>query len=407
MGGAGYLTSDAVVIGGGVVGASLAYFLQRDGLDVTLLDRSGLASEASGSNYGMVWQQTRLPGLDLAMARRSLDLYAELVEDAFDIDIEYEKLGGMTVFTSPLQVEVMKKVIPQRQALGIPVRLISREECLDIEPNLTPDVVGATFCPDEAQLNPMKTTLAFAKAARRQGAKILAETAVTGIRTSNGRVHGVSTTRGDISAGIVINAAGAWASEVGKMAGIDVKVWPQRLQSMVTEPLEHLITRTLQGGRQVSQEDLDHPDAVFSFAVEMTETSAEDNLPRAPLQDSVFPYLKPTRNGNIVIGTTSEFAGHDKKTTAEAQNLIAQRAIRLLPALEKAYIIRSWSNFVPFTFDSLPLIGEVPSVKGLFLCCGHAHAFAHAPSTAEALTQLICDGHTAIDLTEADVSRYD
>jgi len=398
---------DAVVIGGGVIGTSLAYFLQRNGIRVILLERSGLASEASGSNYGMVWQQTRLPGLDLTMARRSLDLYEELVGEAFDIDIEYEKAGGMTVFTSPLQVEVMKKVLPERQALGIPVRLISPKECLDLEPNLTRDVLGATFCPEEAQLNPMKTTLAFAKAARRLGARILPETPVTRIRIRDGRVLGLSTPKGDFSAGIVIIAAGAWASEVGKMAGINVKVWPQRLQSMVTEPLEHLISRTLQGGRQVSQEDLNHPDAVFSFAVEMTEKPTEDNLPRAPLCDSVFPYLKPTRNGNIVIGTTSEFVGYDKRTSIEAQHLIARGAIKLLPALEKACIIRSWSNFVPFTFDSLPLIGEVPWVKGLFLCCGHAHALAHAPATAEAVTQLICDGHSAIDLSEADVTRYD
>ncbi|MDI6894925.1 MAG: FAD-binding oxidoreductase [Bacillota bacterium] len=399
-------TANVVIIGGGVVGCAIAYSLAKRINDVVLVEREGIASQASGSNYGMVWQQTRLPGLDLTMARRCLAMYDYLREEVFDIDIEYQKRGGMTLVTSEASARVMEKVVQEKQRLGVPVRFVWAGDVRHLEPNVSAEVVGSTWCEEEAQLNPMLVSLAFARAAKRHGAEINTETEVAGIRVERGRVRGVKTTRGEIETDVVVNAAGCWGRQVARLAGVDVPVWPQRLQSMVTEPMPDLVYRVLQGGREVTEEEAEHPEKVLAFAVELRGTPTEEALPREKLEDSIFPYIKPTVSGNMVIGTTSEFVGYDKTTLPRALTLMGQKAVRLVPALRRANIIRSWSNFVPFTFDSLPILGTVPQVEGLILAVGHAHAMSHAPATGEALAELIVNGSPDMDLSEASIERF-
>ncbi len=399
--------ANVVIIGGGIVGCSLAYSLARRMSGVVVLEREGIASQASGSNYGMVWQQTRLPGLDLNLARYSLQMYKELASEDFDIDIEYEEQGGMTVFRTAEQKTVMELVVKQKQGEGIPVRLIDAQEVRELEPALSSKIIGSTYCAEEAQLNPILTTLAFARAAERHGAELRTRTEAHGIRLDNRRVMGVLTNRGEIETRLVVNAAGSWGRQVGQMAGIDIPVFPQRLQSLVTEPLsDRLINRVLQGGREVTAEEMKSPERVLSFAIEMPAGADEESLPKEELENSIFPYLKPTLAGNIVIGTTSEFVGHDKGVLPRALHLMAKKAVQIAPALKQAHIIRTWANFVPFTFDSLPILGKVPEVEGLILACGHAHALSHAPPTAETLAHLIIDGEPSIPIEEASIMRF-
>jgi sarcosine oxidase subunit beta len=375
--------------------------------DVVVLERAGIGSQASGSNYGMVWQQTRLPGLDLNFARHSLRMYRELVSEEFDIDIEFEERGGMTVFWTPEQKAVMRLVVQEKQSQGIPVQLLDAEEAREREPALSPEIDGSTYCAEEAQLNPILTTLAFARAAQRVGADIRTATEVRGIRVENGRVTGVLTNRGEIETRLVVNAAGSWGRQIAKMVGIEIPVFPQRLQSLVTEPLtDPLIHRVLQGGREVTEEEVEHPEKVLSFAIELPPGAGEESLPKESLEDSIFPYLKPTCSGNVVIGTTSEFVGHDTGVLPRALHLMIRKAVRIVPALRHAHIIRTWGNFVPFTFDSLPILGRIPEVEGFVLACGHAHALSHAPPTAETLTELIIDGEPSIPIDDASVMRF-
>lgn len=399
--------ADVVIIGGGIIGCSLACSLARRMSGVVVLEREGVGSQASGANYGMVWQQTRLPGLDLNLARHSLRMYRELASEQFDIDMEYEERGGMTVFQTPEQKTVMELVVQQKQSQGIPVRLIDALEAHQLEPALSSEIIGSTYCAEEAQLNPILTTFAFARAARRCGANIRTETEVHGIRLEKGHVTGVLTNRGEIETRLVVNAAGSWGRQVAKMAGVDIPVFPQRLQSLVTEQLaDRLINRVLQGGREVTAEDVESPEKVLSFAVELPPEAGEKSLPREPLENSIFPFLKPTLSGNIVVGTTSEFVGHDKGVLPRALHLMAKKAVQIVPVLEQANIIRTWANFVPFTFDSLPILGRVPEVEGFILACGHAHALSHAPPTAETLAHLIVDGEPSIPIEDASMMRF-
>ncbi len=400
-------SANVVIIGGGVIGCSLALSLARRMSGVVVIEREGIASQASGANYGMVWQQTRIPRLDLILTRFSRRMYEELISEEFDLDIEYETTGGMTVFHTPEQRTVMELVVKQKESQGVPVRMINAHEVHELEPALSPDILGATYCSEDAHLNPLLTTLAFGNAARRHGAEIRTHVAVTGIRIEKGRVVGVLTDRGEIETRIVVNAAGSWGRQVGKMANVEAPVFPQRLQSMVTETLPYrVLNRVIQGGRRGTPEEMEHPEKVLSFAIELPQGAGEESLPRERLEDSIFPYIKPTRAGNFVIGTTSEFVGHDRGVLPQALHLMAQRTVEILPMLKDLHIIRSWANFVPFTFDSLPILGEVPELEGFILATGHAHAMAHAPSTAEALAELIVNGKPSISIDEASILRF-
>jgi sarcosine oxidase subunit beta len=399
--------ANVVIVGGGIIGSSLAYSLARRISGILVVEKEGIGSQASGSNYGMVWLQTRLAGLDLMMARRSLEMYEELTSEVFDIDIEFEKKGGMTVFRTVEQKTVMERVVHEQQKLGILLRVVDALETHDLEPALAPEIIGATYCPEEAQLNPILTTLAFARAAQRHGAIFKTGTEVTGIRTEKGRVTGVLTSQGEIETPWVVNAAGAWARRVAQMAFLELPIFPQRLQSLVTEPLaQRLLHRVLQGGRMVSQEEIDHPEKALSFAIKLSPDADEKSLPVEPLEDCIFPFLKPTRSGNMVIGTTSEFVGHDKGVLPKALSLMMQRAVEIVPQLKEVHVIRTWANFVPFTFDSLPVLGRVPELEGFLIAAGHAHAMSHAPATAEALAELIVNNQPPFPLEEASPLRF-
>jgi len=401
-------SADVVIIGGGIIGCCCAYFLARRMQDVVLLERKGISAESSGANYGMVWQQTGRPQFDLWMRKRGIELYDELIsQGVFDIDIEYEKKGGLTIFFSEIQSEAAGKFCEAKQSLGIPVRVLNSKEVREIEPALSEQVAGSTFCPEDAQLNPMYTTIAFARAARKEGATIYpGGVEVQAIKLSDGAVESVVTSEGEIKTKLVINAAGSWACQIGEMVGLKVPVYPHRLQSMVTEQMPRLVNRVIQGARiAYSAEEAMKS---FSYAYDATggqRPSINEEPPPETLEEGHVLYIKPTVSGNVVIGAGCEFAGYDRSTSYEALSLIAASAKRAVPKLKDAQIIRSWSNFDPWTADGVPIVGET-KVKGFIVAAGHGTGMSHGPTVGEALADLIIDGKPIQFGEEASLARF-
>jgi len=401
-------SADVIIIGGGIIGCAAAYFLSKRIHNVVLLERKGIASEASGANYGMVWEQTRQPGYDLVMARRSLELYPRLVNEVFDIDIEYEKKGGMIIFFTELERKVAEVVVHSKQNQGIPLQLLDTSKARELEPALSEEIVGALYCPEDTQLNPMLTTIAFARAARREGAAIYTETEVHSVKVNNQSVRSVVTNRGEIKTEVVINAAGSWASQIGKVVGLRIPVYPNKLQSFVTEQIPHLFSRVIQG-TQIAK-DSTFEEAVQGFSYTRDIDAGQLSLDQEPshrgtLVDNRMMYLKPTVSGNIVCGTTFESAGYDRSTSYESLSLIAAMAKRAVPALKNIQIIRSWANFDPWTVDDVPIVGET-KVKGFIVAAGHGTAMSHAPAAGEALADLIVDGKPMPFAKQTSIARF-
>lgn len=403
--------ADAVVIGGGIVGSAITAFLAEKMDRVILVEREGIASRASGSNYGMAWIQPRRPGFELEIAQRSIEIYHDFMENQFDIDIEWEAVGGLTVGTTPSQAKAIKWYCDQKNKMGVPVENIDGKEVLELEPNLTKDVTGAVYCKYDNQLNPMATTLAFANLARRRGAEIHSGVVADRVVIEKDRVTGVETSVGRIETPKVVIAAGCWSRFLCRDAGIEIPVFPQRLQSLVTEPMDRLLTRTIQGSRDLTDEEAEtHPELALDFDFPSTGDT-EDDLPKQEVEDTIFAYLKPTVSGTIVLGTTNEFAGYDRRTTTRGLSAIMKACVRLCPGLDNTNIIRTWAALIPFTFDSRPILGGIDEVEGMYIATGHPHAFSHAPTVGEIFGTLLTDPRSLNDfqkdiLAKASFSRF-
>lgn len=398
-------TADAVIVGGGIVGCAIAAELAKDLDNVVLIERNHIETFASSANFGMVWLQTRFPGYDTKMSRMSQEVYERYIADnVFDLDIEYEKKGGLTIAFSDLQLEVMRNQCAQKQKEGTNMYVIGREETLDLEPFLNKDLVGSIFCPDDARVNPMLATMAFANLARKRGATIYENTEVLSIDVENNKIKRVNTSQGSILTQFAVNCAGTWARNIAAMAGVDLPVFPQRLQALVTEPLPHILNnRIIQVARDI-EEGMD-PEKATGFMFEFTGEQVEENLPQLPVEETIFTYIQQTLSDTVAIGTTSEFVGHDIRTTPIALTAMLRGAVRVCPALAKANIIRTWASIVPFTFDGMPFVGKVDKVQGLILAAGHGHAMCHAPALAPQIAKLIITGEEDEMLREKSLNR--
>ena len=225
-----------IVVGGGIVGCATAYFAAQAGLDVVLLEREHCGYGASGRNPGFVWLHCRNPGFALEISRAGRLLYERLLIE-LPGGFEFRAKGGLIYFTTDEQGAVMAEFAAARQADGLPVELIDGAEVRKLVPPIRPDVLGASFCAEDAQINTPAVVRALVAGARQEGAAIREGVTVRGIVRSGDRVVGVDTDAGRLDADAVVVAAGAWSRALLQPAGIELPVGGERLQVIATEPL--------------------------------------------------------------------------------------------------------------------------------------------------------------------------
>ena len=390
-------TAEVVIIGGGIIGCSLAAELSKNVKNVVVVEKRGVSEFASSSNFGMVWLQPRFAGYDELAARRSMAIYDEKISEEFAVDIEYEKKGGLTVTFSEAQIEVMKKQCEEKRLQGINLSLLDKEETRLLEPMISENVAGAIYCENDAQLNPMLTTMAFADLARRRGVQILNGVEVIDIRVEGGKITSVLTSAGEISTRCVVNAAGSWSHGIANMVNINLPVFPQKLQGIVTEAVSPAVGRAVQVTRDL--EEGMNPEKATGFLFVYDGEPTEENLPKEPVEDTIFTFVQQTKAGTIVIGTTNEFVGFDVRTTPRALTAMLSKAADAFPFISELAMIRSWASLVPFTFDGSPVVGEVSELPGFYVSTGHGHAMSHAPAAAEHLANKILN---RVEIPEAE-----
>lgn len=401
-------TANAIIIGAGIVGCSLAAELSRHMKDIIVLDRKDVNNGASSSNHGMVWIQNKGMGYDSKMAKLTQGVYEEYVANEFDIDIEYRQSGGLTIGFTDAQIAVMKYQCKQKQEYDkTPMTMLDREDTLRLEPNLNPEILGSIFCHEDATLNPLATAYAFARAAVRRGVEFRTHTTVTNLIIEGGKIRGVITDKGSIYTPIVVNCAGVWAKQIAGMAGIYLPVFPQRLQALVSEPRPQTFRRLIQMARDVegNAENLADIERATGFLVKFEGEPIEENLPHEPVEDTIFTFIHQSGAGTCIMGTTGEFSGYDNRTNTRGMSGILKGAVKAAPILKTCTIIRSWAGLDPFTFDSLPFVGKVDEVEGFILMNGHNHAMAHAPALSRQIVALILTGGECDMLKEANLRR--
>lgn len=367
-------TANVVIIGGGISGVSIAYNLAKKGVkDIIVLERKFLASGSTGrcgAGIRMQWGTER----NCLLSKMSVEFYENANEELeYEYDIEFNQSGYLMVAATEKEANQFKKNVELQNRLGIPSVFLSPKEAKEIIPFMDEaKIIGATFCPKDGHLNPFHTTQAYANAARRLGVEIMTYTTVTGIDTKEGRVVGVRTDKGYISTPIVVDAAGGYSREIGLMAGVDIPVYPQRHQILVTEPVEHL-----QGPMYMG----------FYLNI----------------------YCQQTPHGSFIMGRGDAAEPRDFRLTSSWQFMeeMAKTCCTLLPLLKKLSVIRQWSGMYCMTRDAHPIYGAVKEVEGFYIACGFSgHGFMLGPATGLLMAQTILGEKTSIPIDNLDKDRF-
>ena len=361
---------DVAVIGGGVIGCAVAYYLAKSGARVAVIERAVVGAGASAANTGAIALATKKPGAALDLAIASQRLYPGLARE-LGMDIEYAVEGNLIVAEDETEAAYLEKHAAEQQAAGVPVETVSAARCRELNPLLEGRVLAGIYCATDAQANPFKVTHAYARAARNAGAEILINTSVDAIGTAGGRVESVHTSRGKLRADWIVNAAGAHASDIGKMVGVVHAVLPRRGQIVVLEATDALPAMRVSGAGQLL--------AKHGGASAGISASA-----------SVSPsYTSKPLNGTVLLGSTNEFAGYDTATTREMVAEICRRVTRLMPRLGGLNALRSWAGLRPYS-SSGPLLGHAGGPQGYAAAIGHGgDGIALSPITGLYLTEYI------------------
>jgi sarcosine oxidase subunit beta len=373
-----------VIIGGGVIGTSIAWHLAKKAARVTLIESHDLASGSSGACDGLVFMQSKKPGIHLGLAMESLKRFHFLKKE-LPVDIEFRQTGGRVVIQTPAQYPAMEKFVREQKDIGLEVCLMDAKQTLAAEPFLSPDIYGSTWSSLDARVNPINLTLGFALGAKKNHARILTRTKVLGIHTQNNRVTGVATTQGDIPADIVVNAAGAGAGRICQMVKIDLPIAPRRGQIVVTQAARPMISSCMISAGYIAVKY--DP----SLAAEQGEGMS----------------MEQTDNGNLLLGSTREFAGFCTENTLSGIRRIISRTTEVLPALKHLQVIRTFAGLRPYTPDGLPILGPVPSLEGFFMAAGHeGDGIALSPITGELMADMVLGQKTAISLAPFSPERF-
>jgi sarcosine oxidase subunit beta len=376
--------SDAVIIGAGVIGASIAYHLSRHKLRVTLLEQGGIAAGSSGACDGLVFLQSKKPGIHLELAMESRRRFERLAGD-LPVDIEYRPTGGMVVAENEAQMGALARYVAAQQAIGLKVGLLDAARARRLEPQLAGELAGATHCPQDGQVNPIALTLGFALGARSRGVRLMTGTKVVGIERTAGRVSAVATSAGRIITDLVVNAAGARAAEIGALVDLEVPVRPRRGQIIVTAAGPPLVTCCLLSAQYIAAK----------YDPDLAKRGGEGVS------------IEQTESGNLLLGSTREFVGFDKRTTPAGLRRIAAGTTRIIPALTSLPVIRSFAGLRPYTPDGLPILGPVDGVPGFFMAAGHeGDGIALAPITGHLMAQRIAVGRCDMPLDAFNLSRF-
>jgi sarcosine oxidase subunit beta len=377
--------ADVVIIGGGVIGASIFYQIAKEKVEVVLLEKSSIASGTSSACEGLIFLQTKKPGIHLKMAIQSADLFKTL-EDELDYKIEYIADGAMVVIPGQNQYNAMERFVQEQNKTGLEVKLLNADEAREQQPALSETVAGSTFCSADARVNPILLTYGFIEAATRyNNAKVFTYTKVLGIKRKNRTVEEVITNRGNIKTNIIINAAGIYAPEIGAMVDLNIPIKPRRGQLIVTEAIPNIIKGVLCTSNYIACKY--DPEIANSNGGGLT--------------------IEPTANGNYLIGATREFVGFNNKVSYDGIEGIAKNLISLLPAFRDVSIIRVFAGLRPYTEDGLPILGKVEGLKGFIMAAGHeGDGIALSPITGRLIAELVINGKTSIPLYPFRLSRF-
>ncbi|MGB9677092.1 MAG: NAD(P)/FAD-dependent oxidoreductase [Candidatus Ratteibacteria bacterium] len=371
---------EIIVIGAGLMGCSIAYYLSRGKKEVIVFEKDNIASGASGRNGGQVIQ---LEGRDknpetikarLEITKENNKILKNL-EKELNFNLEYQKIGSLDIALTKEEWEDIKETVKaQKKAGDKEIEILNKRETLNLCPLLTDNVFGARFRKSDGTINPFFLTYGFAFSAQKLGARIFTHTPVKKIIKENGKVKGVELENGEkIYSDVVINATNAWSIFLCP----EIDILPLRQVAVVTEPVAKLPVYPM--------EAFIDGDAIFTTT--------------------------QTKSGNLVAGgfrTQARERNLHYDETVEPIELLGSSAIfkRIFKGLENISIIRSWSGVMAVTGDCLPCIGKYPETENLYIAAGFLNGMAYGPIVGKVISELIVYGKTSLNIDIFKPERF-
>jgi sarcosine oxidase subunit beta len=367
-------TADVVVVGGGVVGCSIAYHLARRGLrNVLVVEReavgSGTTSKAAGGIRAQFPTET-----EIRFSLESIAVFERFAEE-FGVDPAYRRIGYLFLVSEESDLRGFRERMALQRRLGVDVRLISPDDARALIPALrVDDLLGAVWGPGDGVAGPAEVTEGFARRARALGARIAEGVEVTGFRVERGRLRAVLTTLGEVATPVAVDAAGPAAARVARLAGVEVPVLPRRRHIFFTEPFPEV----------------------------------PGPVPLTTDRASGF-YFRKEMEQLLLSPGDAEDVGEDHHAPVDWSRVeeTVEKAVARLPVIERARISGGWAGLRPLTPDDHAIIGWAPGLEGLFLAAGFGgHGFQHSPATGLHVAEWLVDGRPSLDLSLFDPARF-
>ena len=365
--------ASVVIIGGGIMGVSAAYYLAAaDVTEVVLVDADAFGSGSTSKAAGGVRAQFS-DSINIKLALRSLRTF-ETFNEHFGQEIDFHQVGYLFLFDSPEDVRAFDHAVKIQNELGVPSRMISVAEAARLSPLISTDgLLAAAFCPTDGYCTPESVVLGYAASARRLGARLIPHCPVTRIETQGGQITAVVTERGSVSTSTVICAAGPWSRQVGEWAGVDLPVTPLRRQVLITEPIPGIDP---------------HTPFTIDFGTSFYFHREGPGLLLGMSDPDETPGFKLNRSDAWLPG-------------------LGRAMQRRAPALMGTGIRSGWAGLYEVTPDHNALIGESAAVGRFLYATGFSgHGFLMGPATGEVLRDLYLERPPCVDVRGLSADRF-
>jgi sarcosine oxidase subunit beta len=367
-------TADIVIIGGGIIGLSIAYYLALKRAGKIVLFEKGQLGEGSTSRcVGGIRVQFSTE-INIRFSLESLKTF-ERFEEEFGVNPEFKRIGYLFLATTEREIGVFKENMKLQKKFNIPVEFLSPNEIRSCWPCLRiDDILGGTLCSWDGYAGPSEILSGFASGAKKAGVKIYEGMEIMGISLAKGKIRSVKTKDEEISTRVVINAAGPYAASIGEMVGIKIPVKPLRRQIFITAPF-HLTDRPI------------------------------------PLTIDFHRgwYFREEGNGLLLSGPLDLEPSFNLNIDYEAMAETSENAIYRVPALEKARIARGWAGLYEISPDHHAILGKVPEIEGFILANGFSgHGFQHSPAVGKVISELVADGGAnTVNIFSLSIGRFE
>ncbi|MCI4058733.1 FAD-dependent oxidoreductase [Bacillus cereus] len=380
---------DVLIIGGGIIGCSIAYYTSKYGRDVTIIEKGEFVSGTSSRCDGNILAIDKDPGFDSQMSLVSQKLVTDLSEE-LEHSFEYRAPGSILVCESDEEMEAAQQWVNRQKEAGLPFRMLDRQDIREESPFFAEDLLGGLECATDSTVNPYLLAFSLLSEAQKFGAKAFKQTEVKSINIDTNGSFVVETTNGTFTAQQVVNAAGVWAPKIGQMLNVNIPIEPRKGHIIVASRQQHVGCRK-----------------VMEFGYLISKFGGKRKVDALTEKYGVALVFEPTESQNFLIGSSREFVGFHTRINNEVIKCIANRAIRFYPKMADMMVIRSYAGLRPWTEDHLPIISRVEHIPNYFIAAGHeGDGISLAAVTGKVIEELLNEKETIIPIEPLRLSRF-